>query len=192
MSREELQEIIHRGLRQAGMTITDAAADRIAQLSQGLPHYTHSLAQGAARTALIRKHERVTLDDVTQAIKTAIDRVQEGIARAYHRATSSPRKTLYPEVLMACALAKGDDLGYFAAVDVREPFSMIMGKRYEIPAFSRHLHALSEPVRGAVFQKTGQKRRYRFRFVNPLLQPFVIMKGLASGRIGSDLLKRLS
>jgi hypothetical protein len=34
------------------------------------------------------------------------------------------------------------------------------------------------------------KRRFRFRFSNPLMQPFVVMKGVASGIISEDALKR--
>jgi hypothetical protein len=37
-------------------------------------------------------------------------------------------------------------------------------------------------------ERTGIPRRFRFRFRNPLLQPFVIMRGLANGLIDrSDL-----
>ena len=64
---------------------------------------------------------------------------------AYHSATFSTRETLYRQVLLACALAPGDDLRYFASADVRAPLSMIMGRPYDIPAFSQHLNELSDP-----------------------------------------------
>lgn len=74
-------------------------------------------------------------------------------------------------------------MGYFSAVDVRQQLTEIMGKRYEIPAFSQHLNAFCESTRGPVLQRVGTTRRYRFRFVNPLMQPFVIMDGLKKGLI---------
>jgi len=52
-----------------------------------------------------------------------------------------------------------------------------MGKPYDIPAFAQHLNDLSESGRGPVLQKKGSTRRFRYRFINPLLQPYVIMKG---------------
>lgn len=122
------------------------------------------------------------------AIKTVLGRTQESIISSYHKATSSARENLYEQVLLACALAPTDDLGYFAAVDVREPLSAIMGKPYDIPAFARHLNALSGTGRGPVLQKAGATRKFRFRFLNPLLQPYVIMRGLASGMISTEML----
>ena len=90
---------------------------------------------------------------------------------------------MYKQVLLACALAVSDEIGSFAAVDVREPLSRIMGRRYEIPAFSQHLNAFSESSRGPVLQRMGSSRRFRFRFVNPLMQPFVIIEGIKKALI---------
>ena len=68
--------------------------------------------------------------------------------------------------------------------------SRIMGKPYEIAAFSRHLADYCGAGRGPILEQTGVQRRYRFRFRNPLLQPFVIMEGLAQGLIKrSDVTK---
>ncbi|MDB6032601.1 MAG: hypothetical protein JWM16_2939, partial [Verrucomicrobiales bacterium] len=103
--------------------------------------------------------------------------------RSYHYASSSPLWNLYSDVLLSCALASTDDLGYFSAANVRTPMSEIMKRPYEIPAFAQHLNDFCGENRGKVLQKTGYPRRYRFRFVNPLMEPFVVMKGIASGLI---------
>src|SRR5205807_1377330 len=87
----------------------------------------------------------------------------------------------------ACALARCDDLGFFAPADVREPLRRITGKSYQIPAFVRHLTDFCETDRGPVLQKRGASHKYRYRFLNPLLQPYVIMKGLANGLISTEL-----
>ena len=97
---------------------------------------------------------------------------------------SSPQTgNLFGQVL-ACARAKTDDFGYFAAADVREPMSKIMKKRYEIPSFARHLSSFCQPERGCMLRKEGEKHRYRYRFSDPLMQPFVIMKGIVEGGNG--------
>lgn len=184
MSQEELAEIIRKGLNVVGMKIEAKALDYITLLSQGLPNYTHLLGLASAREALDHNELKITFDHVTQAINKAINNIQQSMMSSYHRAVASTRKSnLYAQVLLACALAKTDDLGYFAASDVRGPLSTIMGKAYDIPTFSRHLNEFCLPTRGPILQKKGDKHRFRFRFINPLLQPFVIMKGFASGLI---------
>ncbi|MBW3636082.1 MAG: hypothetical protein KY445_06400, partial [Armatimonadetes bacterium] len=170
----------HYRFSEAGMTVIDDSRKTIVRLSQGLPHYTHSLALYSAQHALNDNRLQVTKDDVNVAVKTTINR-SESILRAYVRATSSPQKqNLYSRVLLACALAPKDALGYFSASDVRSPMTTIMEKPYDIPAFSRHLYDFCDDARGAILQRRGDPRRYRFRFVNPLMQPFVIMYGLAN------------
>lgn len=183
MSKPELFEIIDKGLSHAGMTSNADAREKIAALSQGLPHYTHLLALNAAQRAAGTGRTVLTLEDVRTAIDLALAKAQQSIISAYHKATNSPRENLYRQVLLACAMAEQDSLGYFAAVDVRQPLSAIMGKAYDIPAFSQHLNKFCEATRGPVLQQTGTARRYRFRFLNPLLQPYVLMDGIKKGLI---------
>jgi len=40
----------------------------------------------------------------------------------------------------------------------------IMGKPYDIPAFARHLNEFASAVRGDVLTRSGQSRRYFYRF----------------------------
>jgi Cdc6-like AAA superfamily ATPase len=193
MSRPELQEIVKRGVGAVQMRIDEPALHRVTRLSQGLPHYTHLLAQQAAMGAIGDGVRTVRGAHVDTAVGRAMDRAQRSIVNAYHQATVSPqRSTIYPQVLLATALAQADELGSFAPADVRAPLSAIMGKPYEIPAFVRHLHALSEPERGEVLQKRGIKHRYRFRFRNPLLQPYVVMHGLNDGSLTQAVLEDFS
>jgi hypothetical protein len=91
---------------------------------------------------------------------------------------------------LACALLQGDELGYFTAGDVREPLKAIMGKAYDIPQFAGHLKDLASPKRGDVLQRTGEKRRRRYRFTNPLLQPYVVMRGLDDELVDPGTLSR--
>jgi Cdc6-like AAA superfamily ATPase len=187
MSREELLEIVDRGAEALEMTVDADARLTIADRSEGLPHFTHLLSLYSFQRAVTDDRTNVTSMDVIEATKVAVNKAQQSILSDYHKATSSQQKdTLYGKVLLACALAPTDALGFFAARDIREPLSRIAGKRYEIPAFSRHLNELSTSSRGPVLQQTGVERRYRFRFVNPMMQPFIIMQGLAEGLITDE------
>ncbi len=183
MSKPELFDIVDKGLKQVSMGVTDDAKRKIAALSQGLPHYTHLLTLNAAQRAASVDRFLVRIEDVRTAIDTALARAQQSVIGLHHQATNSPRDNLYPQVLLACALAEQDNLGYFASVDVRGPLTSIMKKPYDIPAFSQHLNAFCESTRGPILQRIGTPRRYRFRFVNPLMQPYVIMDGIKKGLI---------
>jgi Cdc6-like AAA superfamily ATPase len=192
MSHDELAEILEKALTEAEMTMVTESTERIISLSQGLPHYTHLLGLHAAQTALEADRDKVSISDVEAALARSVEEAQQSTKRRYQEATSSSRETLYPQVLLACALAHTDDLGYFAASDVREPLSRIMGKDYDIPAYSRHLYDFCEDSRGPVLTRIGFPRRYRFRFINPLMEPFVIMKALADGLLTQRDLKDLN
>ncbi len=193
MSITEIQQIINNGLLALEMTIEPGALGKISLFSQGLPHYAHLLGLHATRTALDEElSTHITTDIVDRAITKALQDAQQSIHSAYHQATLSSRKdNLFAEVLLSCALALQDSLGFFAAQDVRQPMREITGKPYEIPSFAQHLNEFSEK-RGPILKKTGGKRRYRYRFTNPLMQPFVIMQGFANGKISQALLSRLT
>lgn len=193
MSVEEIQQIINTGIRNLGMTIEPAALARISLFSQGLPHYAHLLGLHAARTALDEQMSlSVSLQTVDGAINKALQNAQQSVRSAWHKATLSTRKdNLFADVLLSCALAPQDSLGFFAAQDVRQPMREITGKQYDIPSFAQHLNEFSEPKRGPILQKTGARKRYRFRFINPLVQPFVIMQGFASGKLSNKVLTNL-
>lgn len=171
------------------MGIENAALSRITMLSQGLPHYTHLLAQEAARAAVWVNRDSISVTEVIAAMQRAVERSPQTLGMRYHAATSTPReKTLYPDVLLAAALTRGDELGYFAASELREPLRVITQRAYDIPRFSPHLHKLCEEKRGAVLQKTGQSHRFRFRFRNPLLQPYVILRALTGETLRVEVL----
>lgn len=183
MSPPELHEILVKGYAKASMTIVEAARNKIASLSQGLPHYTHLLGLYAGQRAAAMGVTEVQMEHVRTAIDQSLSKAQQSIIGAYHRATASPQDNLYCQVLLACALAPQDNIGTFAAVDVRGPLTKIMGKHYDIPAFAQHLNKFCEADRGPILRKSGTARRYRFRFENPLMQPFVIMDGIKRSMI---------
>lgn len=184
MTPDELRTIVVEGLEAAGLDIEPAATDRILRLSQGLPHYTHLLGGAAGDLALLGNVDVVGLEALEEALILALQKAQQSVLRAYTVATSSAREdTLHRQVLLACALTQTDELGFFAPADVRKPFSLIMRQPKEIAAFSRHLPALCHENRGSVLQGRGGERKRRYRFSNPLLQPYVIMRGLADGLI---------
>ena len=188
MSVDELAKIVTIGLDTVEMEIDEQGLRLVTSLSQGLPHYTHQLALLASRHAVQERTELVVRRHVDAAIADAIKKAQESILDTHHRAIMSSRPNMYGQVLLACAVAEADDRGFFAASDVRGPLSTIMGRNYDIPAYAKHLNDFSTDTRGNVLQQIGRPRSYRYRFSNPLLQPFVIMRGISSGLLSADTL----
>jgi Cdc6-like AAA superfamily ATPase len=193
MEPDELQEIINKAMVELGMTIRADALEMLIMLSQGLPHYTHLLGSESATTAINQDKSIIEIKDVRTGVHNALSRAQQSILEAYQNAISGQRKgTLFRQALLACAIAKVDAQGYFVSAAVREPFSRIMKKEYKIPGFSQHLDKFSaDESRGPVLDKAGTRRRFKFRFKNPLLQPYVIMRGLDEGMVEGELLDLL-
>jgi Cdc6-like AAA superfamily ATPase len=186
----EIRSIVEVGLQQLGMKASAAALARVALLARGLPHYAHLLGLHSARSALAEKSLEVTPAHVERAIHQALTDAQQHIRQAYHKATTSPRKqNLFGDVLLACALAKADDMGTFAAQDVRDPLRLITHNDYGIPSFAKHLSDFSSDKRGDVLQRIGRAHRYRYRFVDSLLQPYVIMRGVSGNRVPTQYLE---
>ena len=185
MRSDELAAIVTTGCSKAGISAKQNAIADIVALSEGLPHYTHLLALHAGLRTVQDDRDEITATDVQRAIPKAVDR--HTIESDYQLATRSARKdALFSQVLLACALAPKNQLGFFTSGAIRDPLEAIAGRRIEIPAFSNHLSQFLEPERGAVLQREGTSRRYFYRFADPIFQPYVILRGLSEDLI-SDL-----
>ena len=122
MSRDEIEEILTKGLKALEMKIADGASHEVSRLASGLPHYAQLPGLHAGRAAAEDVSETITNEHVSNAIKTAIDKVQGTILAEYSKATTSSRQDARSrEVLLACAMADADDLGWFYARNVRPP-----------------------------------------------------------------------
>jgi Cdc6-like AAA superfamily ATPase len=190
MRLDELSTIITNSCARAGISAKQDATRDIAALSEGLPHYTHLLGLHAGLRAVQDDRNEITATDVQQAIPKAVDR--HTILSDYQRATRSARKdALFSQVLLACALAPKNQLGFFTSGAIRIPLEIIAGRPIDIPAFSNHLSQFLEPERGAVLQREGSSRRYFYRFTDPIFQPYVILSGLSQKLISVEQLRKL-
>jgi Cdc6-like AAA superfamily ATPase len=184
MSTPELAEIVDKGMTVADMKVDPEFTNRVVDLAQGLPNYVHLIAQNACRVALDADRTDIWADDLDDAIERSIESVQQSVLDTYHPATTSNRETLYKQVLLACALARRDEKGTFGAADVRDELHRVTGTFRDLPAFAQHLNDFSgEGRRGGVLDRMGTTYRYRYRFRDPLLQPYVLMRGQIDGML---------
>lgn len=184
MKNEEIRLIIINAITRLGMTIQDDVLSQITLLSKGLPHYTHLIGLHATRNTLDNYSLELKQENFDVAIEKAIKGSQHSIKTDYHKAIKSAYKNnLFAQVLLACSLCKVNELGEFAAQDLREPMCIVTGKNYKIPHYAQHLNEFTSDKRGNILIKTGERRFYRYKFTDPLMQPFVIMQGIIDKRI---------
>jgi hypothetical protein len=180
MTSDEMFEVLDKRLKQLGYTITGDAKWKIINLAKGLPAYVHGLGKHACLATLV-VGGRLYIEEshVDRAIDGLIASSDRSFTDVYEAATLSAQPdNLLRHVLTACALAKVDESGYFRPAAIKEPLSGILGRQVEIANFQNHLKAFIDPKRKAILQRDGEPRAYRFRFREPAMQPFVLMKGM--------------
>jgi hypothetical protein len=190
MSQDELGDIIAKRYMKCGISTDTDVIWKITFLSRGLPNYTHLLAMYAARNAISGNRRKVTERDLDEAMKVALMDIDQTTRERYLAATISqrPNEALYEHVLVACALAAADELGRFQQSAVAAPLNKILpGKNYEAATFAFHMNAFCTERRGKVLERLGEPRNYRYRFTDPLMQPFVILKALEEKRITDEI-----
>ncbi len=185
MSPEELAEIIQKGYTAANLSFENGLDFRIAQLSQGYPHYAHLLGLWSGRKAIERNADEVTTRDLETAIPFSLENAAGGVRLEYDLATDSNQPdALFKPILLACAMAEKDVRGRFGIGALREPLTKILKRPNVRPVtYQRHLAKFCEPRRGPALVRTGRKKNYRWQFANPQLVPFVRLQGLRDGLI---------
>jgi AAA ATPase domain len=178
MQQTDLEDIVRKALTQTDLTIADDVLHEISRLSQGLPYYTHLIGQHAALAAVQGGARTITRAHLDTGIARALDETLQSVRAAYQFATTSARENMYKEVLIACALVTPDDLGYFSASALCGPLSSITNKPCTVSTFSRYLEKLCSEDRGSILVRSGQPRRYIYRFSDPLMQPYILLKAL--------------
>jgi hypothetical protein len=184
MSIVESKEVLDKRLKKLDMNISDEARAFIVGLAKGLPTYIHSLGRHTVYSALERSSTSITIQDVNIGIDQLLASLQQTLQVGYEAATrSNQARALFSRVLTACALAPCDEAGYFVPNAIRAPLSEILRKSVKIAIYQDALRDFSSDRRGNILERTGESRTFRFRFTDPAMQPYVLMKGIQGGFI---------
>ena len=194
MNDTELKEIIDKRIGRTPMKFDGDATWTIVTLSRGLPYFTQTLAKFSALQAISEKRLIVNASDVETSMDGFIEEVEVTFRDAYRDATRSNQTNYFRQSLLACALADTDDEGWFSANDVLGPYSAIMKAKKTISHYEKHLAKFSSGDGGHILEKRGGERQQQFRFTNPMMQPYVILRGIQTKMIDekarSSLLQR--
>ena len=191
MAADEITEIIERGFKNVEMEVSVPAKRLIVLLSQGLPFYAHYLGLYSGLAALDQNRTLVEMVDVSDSTVKIVKKAHH-VQTSYLAAVSSAQKnSIYPKVLLACAMVQTDEAGFFSASDVSIPMSEIAGKRYEVQDYLKHLKNFCNHDREKILVAVGPPNRVRYRFADALMQPYVILDGIAKGMLSvNTILKR--
>jgi Cdc6-like AAA superfamily ATPase len=186
MSPQELRSTLEQGFSKVdNLEISEAAKARIIFTAEGLPHFAHLLGLNSGHVTVSDDRNTVEVRDVERAETKAVQ--THSMLSEYRRATDSAQPGhLFHEVLLACAYAPRDGLGFFRPRDLRAPLSEIAGRPMVIQQFQRHLNEFSGDMRQTLY-KEGEPRHLAYRFRNPLFQPFVKMTARSKGLISAEL-----
>lgn len=193
MKKEELQELLNVRISQLGMSLEGNAKWKMIGLAKGLPSFAHALGRSSVYSAIDRKSLRVTESDVDAGIVATIESSQQTLKFSYADATNSNHnRATFKQLITACALVKVDESGWFVPKDIEIPFSDIMGDHRKVEGFNDNLKDFATDKRGNILQQRGAERNFRFRFTEPAMQPYVLMRGIEAGFITKEAMIALS
>jgi len=193
MAPREIRDVIQKGAGRIGMFISKHALERIVFISKGLPYYAHLLGQHSSQAACDRHSTLIELQDVNAGLTRALSEVTQSIRDGYEKAifTERKEKTLFLEVLLACCLAARDAIGRFTAKSVAKELENLTGTKYAVPQFSYHLNEFCQPKRGAILQKLGKTRNFKYRFTEALMEPYAVAQSIKKGVLSEEALKKI-
>ena len=193
MTKDEMQDVMEGRFRRLGMAIEGNAKWKAIHLIKGLPAFAHSLGKEAALRAISQRRLKVDESDIDHAMDAVISSNQDSLKQDYEKAThSNQAKARYRQILMACAMAIPDEVGFFTPKQVEAPLTEILGRTTTVEYFNDNLKQLTEDRRGSVLERSGSSRIFRYRFKNPAMQPYVLIKGVREGFLNEDAMSALS
>lgn len=152
MSATDVRAIFENGWRDAGFEYETPAVDLLVRIASGLPYYAHLLGQETGFEAADNSELVITCHLARAGTRRAATKIQYTIATAYREACERSDVT----TLKRLAALLPDEFGY---VD---------------PAGSCDADQLSRLCEARVLTREHETNRYRFR--NPLLQPYVLLQ----------------
>jgi Cdc6-like AAA superfamily ATPase len=188
MKDTELNELLDSRLNRTPILLSGDARWTIVKLSRGLPYYAHILGKHSAQSAVSGKRIVITSSDVAAAMDRLIVDSGQSLEDDYKNATTSNQvDNFFTEVLLSCAIADADESGFFTATSVVDALNNVYKEKKRHAHIQRHMTEFISERRGKILIRRGAARQYRYRFSDPMMQPYVIMKGIRDGHIDSEL-----
>lgn len=177
MNKEELDRILEVGFQRLGVEYPKRVANRVVDLSDGYPHFTHLMGLKLCEVMAERCSEQddqalqVLESDYPEALKRSLNGSEESLRSAYREATvTTKRKTeLFRQTLDGMAISDDHEVQVNDLVDNVNQIYNINCKQQTI---AYHLGELVRDGRGCVLVKP---REGYYKFKDPKMRAFVRM-----------------
>lgn len=178
MSKDELGEIIDKGLSKIGMTIEEEAKSEIIDMSGGFPHYTHLLSNYAAIKTVQKESTKIFIQEFNLSIEKALENANQSIREAYKSASrkGNKEKIDFEKVIFACEISNRDSYEEFTTRSIQDNLSRLIGRKVIPREYRYYLNQLCDNQRGKILSKEKKGVAYKYRFNNPLLKIYIGMK----------------
>jgi hypothetical protein len=114
----EVEEIVARGARQAGLDFPPSVCAGIAGLARGVPYLAQLLGLRAGQAALDRRDRVVSGADLARAVAQVVEETDPRIAAQYEALCDGPDGPAARALLRAIATGEQNELGQFRATAV--------------------------------------------------------------------------
>ena len=177
MSSEELGEIIEGGLEKLEMKIDYSQRKEIIKLSAGYPNYTHMLCKYSVLKAIQDEVNMIGIEQFRYSVRKAIENSSQSLTSAFQTATiSSKSHTLFLDVLYSVGNAEVDEYGCSSKRDILDALYNITGVEHSMQKINYYFNQLCRQERGEILIKIGEKNNVRFKFRNPMMKAFTLLK----------------
>jgi hypothetical protein len=177
LTGEEGAELADEVLAGQGLDADPAALATLVALSAGRPGDGRRLASAAAAAARRQGAGRVGMTHVHDATREALASTPADVLEMYEHATIRARRGIFPEILWACARAPRGADGSFSTHSVRDTLQRMLKR--EVRGLTNQISVLAEDTRGQVLIRVSGAPNPHYRFADPRLEPYVLLRGLA-------------
>ncbi|KMP10615.1 hypothetical protein UR09_05500 [Candidatus Nitromaritima sp. SCGC AAA799-A02] len=178
MDDSEIKEILETRWKQLGVSYDEGVIQIITKTVKGLPYYAHLLGMHFTQYYATTDAKQIDKECLFPAIINAVKDSHQSIQDEYTLATEGTKRTPYPKILFACAETIKNEYGCFTQTDIAQKLSEIEGKEITVASIHRNIKQLCEAKRGKVLERIQSGAGVKYRFKNPLLEPFIIMKNM--------------
>lgn len=172
MPDDEIRAILRRGFEDhLKIALPADVLDHLVFYSDGFPYFAHTLGLHLARAARAAQASTIDASMVDPALRNAALAVagtyQQRIRRAYEAGGEvQPRK----QIMRLLALSGGREWG---SSDVQALWDQELGARSEYSFMHTALAQLSRKKYGKVLVRSGSRGKYRYRFEDPHMRPYL-------------------
>lgn len=112
LSTDDICSIVSSRYDEIELEYKEGIVEYMARFAHGFPYYAHLFGQSTGLATIGNGRTTVTIDDVSQGLIMAADSAEGSVKQSYYNAVSSNRPdSIHRDVLLACAVMPGDELG---------------------------------------------------------------------------------